>query len=178
MTVDNSENNTENSTSRTGSQAGLRAEPLADMAARLADSQKLLGLDISKRAIGVAVSDGARRLAVPLCVLTRRQGDAQATADKLKALSESHRVGGLIVGLPLTESGDMRVRVRSVRGVMRSLVLLGLACPWSEWDERHSTQAVVRTGFQAEGVRGKRNHDAEAATWILQGALDWLNREQ
>ena len=188
MTLDDSES----SPAHDGGQAGLRAEPLAVVAARLTTGDKLFGLDISKRAIGVAVSDGERRLAVPLCLLTRRQGDAQATTDRLKALIEEQRVGGLVVGLPLTEGGEASVRVRSVRGTMRSLVLLGLACPWAEWDERHSTRAVARTRIEAQSlkpeggtahrdsIRGltpadKRNSDAEAATWILQGALDWLN---
>ena len=159
----------------------LRALPLAHLVERLAPESRLLGLDVSKNVIGLALSDSAYRLATPLTTLVRKNKPAAEVATELLAIIADHNVGGLIVGLPLTEKGESGVRVRSMRGIMRSLVLLGVSCPWAEWDERFSTRAAIGTinptKKHPQQKPSRKNADAEAATWILQGALDSLQQQ-
>ena len=172
-----------------------RALALEELARLLPPEARLLGLDIGKRRIGIAISDSARRLAVPLTAIPREKGAAEAAAAALEALAEEHNVPAYIVGLPLHASGEAGARVRSVRSTMSGFAKAGwLRRPWSEWDERLSTLAVARTDPHTQtGGPGSRpgssprpgssrtpsksdktNLDPQAATWILQGALDRL----
>ena len=63
----------------------------------------MLGLDLGQARIGVAISDPARLLAVPMgTVRTGAPGDVQAIA----ALVRDHAVTLVVVGLPLRLSGE------------------------------------------------------------------------
>ena len=66
---------------------------------------------------------------------------------------------------------------QSARSFARNLAPL-VELPFAFWDERLSTAAVTRTLIEADRSRARRNLlvDKLAATYILQGALDRLNR--
>lgn len=135
---------------------------------------RLMGLDIGRRRVGVAVSDSGLGVAVGLCVLER--GKIADLARDLDALADEHGAGGYVVGLPLELGGGSGAAVRSVRGTMLGLSRAGLRRSWAEWDERLSSVAVARSG--GAGVwplrSERRGMDLGAAVWILQGALDNL----
>ncbi|MGR4000771.1 MAG: Holliday junction resolvase RuvX [Alphaproteobacteria bacterium] len=136
---------------------------------------RLMGLDMGRRRVGVSVSDSGLGVAVSAGVLER--GRISDLARDLELLAARHGVVAYVVGLPLVMSGDAGAAVRAVRGTMRGLAMRGLTRPWVEWDERLSSVAVARSveGVGTRPLRSeKRGLDAEAAVWILQGALDRL----
>jgi putative Holliday junction resolvase len=146
---------------------------LEELAPRLARFNRLMGLDIGTKTIGLALSDVERRLASPLDTIRRRRFSEDA-ASLLKRAAE-FQVAALIVGLPLNMDGSEGPRAQSTRAFVRNLPD-GVSV--SYWDERLSTAAVTRELIAQDASRQKRAAliDRMAAAYILQGALDRLAR--
>ena len=146
----------------------------------LATGQRLLGLDVGAKTVGLAISDSAFSIASPLETLQR--GKFQDDAKKLAAICQERRVGGLVLGLPVNMDGSEGPRCQSVRQFAANLgELAGFALPIAFWDERLSTAAVERFLVeQADMTRRRRAEvvDKMAAAYILQGALDFLARQR
>jgi putative Holliday junction resolvase len=135
--------------------------------------KRLIGLDVGTKTIGLALSDTRRVIATPLETVRRRR--FREDMARLFALIDTHNVGGLVVGLPLTLAGTDGPRTQSVRQFARSLVALR-DLPVALWDERLSTAAVTREMIAADLTRKRRGEivDRVAAAYILQGCLDYL----
>src|SRR5262245_5716832 len=148
--------------------------PLQQLRAALTPGQRLLGLDLGEKTIGVAVSDS--RMAVATAVGTIRRTKLGADLAALQQMMAERGVGGLVIGLPLNMDGSEGPRCQSVRQFARNL-LARVDLPIAFWDERLSTVAVTRPMLEADLTRGKRAKavDTLAATYILQGALDALD---
>nr|WP_154337413.1 Holliday junction resolvase RuvX [Paracoccus sp. S-4012] len=133
----------------------------------------LIGLDLGTKTIGVAVSDGLRRVASPLKTLKRVKFTADAAA--VLALIEERGLAGIVLGLPLNMDGSEGPRAQSTRAFARNLERL-TALPIAFWDERLSTVAAERAMLEADLSRARRAVaiDAVAAGYILQGMLDRL----
>jgi putative holliday junction resolvase len=136
---------------------------------------RLMGLDVGTKTIGLALSDTRRVIATPLETIRRRRFREDMT--RLTALIDSHSVGGLVIGLPLTLAGGDGPRTQSVRQFARNLVEFR-NLPVAFWDERLSTAAVTREMIAADLTRKRRGEivDRVAAAYILQGCLDYLAR--
>ena len=135
--------------------------------------QRLIGVDLGTKTIGLALSDVSLSIASPLETIKRTKFAADAA--RLIALAAEHDAGGLVFGLPLNMDGSEGPRVQSTRAFIRNLEkLTGL--PIAFWDERMSTMAVTRTLLDADASRARRAElvDKMAAAYILQGALDRL----
>jgi putative holliday junction resolvase len=146
---------------------------LEQLAPRLARFDRVIGLDIGTKTIGLALSDVERRLASPLDTIRRTRFSADA-ANLLKRAAD-FQVAALVVGLPLNMDGSEGPRVQSTRAFIRNLPDDLLV---SYWDERLSTAAVTRQLIAQDASRARRAEvvDRMAAAYILQGALDRLAR--
>ena len=134
---------------------------------------RLMGLDVGAKTIGLSLSDTRLIIATPLDTIRRRRfSDDMA---RLFALIDTHGVGGLVLGLPLTLAGGDGPRTQSVRQFARNLLALR-DLPVAFWDERLSTAAVEREMIAADMTRKRRSEivDRVAAAYILQGCLDFL----
>ena len=144
-----------------------------ELAAVLAPGQRLLGLDVGTKTIGVALSDVGRAIATPTTTIRRRK--FRDDAARLRALIAEHAVGGLIIGLPFNMDGGEGPRCQSVRQFAANLLAeIDIAAAF--WDERLSTVAAERVLLEADVSRKRRREviDKMAAAIILQGALDQL----
>lgn len=142
-------------------------------AAALPARGPLAGIDLGTATIGVAVSDGFRRVASPLETIRRKKFGVDAAA--LLAICDHRGIVGLILGLPLNMDGSEGPRCQSTRAFARNLE--GLSdLPIGFWDERLSTVAAERALLEADTSRRRRSDviDHVAASYILQGALDRL----
>ena len=145
-------------------------ETLAEL---LQPGNRLLGLDVGSKTIGLALSDATRAVATPLSTI-RRTKFARDVAE-LAEIIETHDIFGLVIGLPLNMDGSEGPRAQSVRAFARNLGNQ-LNLPLVFWDERLSTAAAERTLLDADASRKRRGEviDKVAAAFILQGALDRL----
>lgn len=148
---------------------------LDELAARLERNQRLMGLDLGTKTIGLALSDVERRLASPLQTIKRTRFAADATA--LVDVAARFSVAGFVIGLPLNMDGSEGPRAQSTRAFVRNLVR-HTDIPVAFWDERLSTAAVTRELIAQDVSRAKRAAivDQMAAAYILQGALDRISR--
>ncbi len=149
--------------------------PLVDIAALLPPRGSLLGLDLGTKTIGVATCDPDRRLAT--IVETIQRTKFTADANRLLALAAERKAVAFVLGLPLNMDGSEGPRVQASRAFARNFARLS-GRPIAFWDERLSTVAVERALISADMSRAKRANviDQHAAAFILQGALDFLNR--
>jgi putative Holliday junction resolvase len=146
---------------------------LPDLKDVLRPGQRLLGLDLGEKTIGIAMSDTLLTVATPMETWAR--GKFTSDAEKLDALIARHGVGGLVVGLPLNMDGSSGPSAQSARGFARNFSARSVV-PVALCDERLSTAAVTRTLLDADASRRRRAEvvDKMAAAYILQGALDRL----
>ncbi len=132
---------------------------------------RVLGLDLGQARIGVAVSDSDRRVATPVAVV-RRRGDRVSEHREIAGLAADHDAVGLVVGLPLSLSGEVGP---AARRVLEEIPELGAACglPVDQVDERFSTVSASRA-LRAGGRNARRQRDvidSAAAAELLQ---TWL----
>ena len=148
---------------------------LTELPGALAPRQRLLGLDVGEKTIGLAISDSDFKVAAPVDTIRRTKFAADAA--RLAQVIAERAVGGLIIGLPINMDGSEGPGCQSVRQFAANL-LQRIALPTAFWDERLSTAAVTRAMLEADLSRAKRARavDKMAAAYILQGALDALGR--
>ena len=146
---------------------------IRELGGQLLPGQRLLGLDLGEKTIGLALSDTTLTVATPFKTLKR--GKLKCDAAILVGLIAEHHIGGLIVGLPLNMDGSEGPSAQSARAFARNFEALS-NCPAALVDERLSTAAVTRTLLDADASRRRRASvvDKMAAAYILQGALDQL----
>jgi len=131
---------------------------------------RVLGLDLGQSRIGVAISDPARRLAVPFgTIRTGAPEDLKAIA----AIVREQEVSAIVVGYPLSMSGQAGGAADHAEQFAEALRgFLGL--PVHLQDERLSTVQAERD-LAARGLRGRERRevvDQTAAMVILQAYLD------
>ena len=133
--------------------------------------QRLLGLDLGTKTIGIAVSDGMLSVASSLETIKRTKFGKDV--ERLKVLVQENGVFGFVLGLPLNMDGSEGPRAQATRAFARNLAPL-MDIPVVFWDERLSTVAAERVMIEADMSRKKRAEkiDAAAASFILQGVLD------
>ncbi|MCA0424393.1 MAG: Holliday junction resolvase RuvX [Proteobacteria bacterium] len=146
---------------------------LEEAATRLQRGQRLLGLDLGTKTIGLALSDIEFRIATAMKTLKRTKFREDAAA--LVKIAGEHQIAALVLGLPLNMDGSEGPRAQATRAFVRNLAPI-LPLPVIYWDERLSTVAAERALIAADMSRVKRGAviDATAAAFILQGALDRL----
>jgi putative Holliday junction resolvase len=147
----------------------------SDLKTLIKKGERLLGLDVGTKTVGMALSDTTLLVATPLDTI--RRGRFRDDVKRLLAEIERHQVGGIVVGLPLTLDGGEGPRAQGVRQFAENL-LAHADLPLAFWDERLSTAAVERQMIAADLSRKRRSEiiDRVAAAYILQGLLDRLAR--
>ena len=145
-----------------------------ELIAVLTPGQRLMGLDLGSKTIGLALGDSGHKIATPFDTIRRKKFGLDAAA--LGEIINVENIGGLVMGLPLNMDGSAGPRVQATRAFLRNLANLPdfPALPVLLWDERLSTAAVERTLLEADTSRAKRADviDKMAAAYILQGAID------
>jgi putative pre-16S rRNA nuclease len=132
---------------------------------------RIMALDVGGRRIGVALSDPTRVLASPLTTL-RAEPRARAIAE-IAALVVQHDVTALVVGLPLTLSGEIGPQAQLIQTFAEEL-RAALDVPIHMFDERLTSVAAERL-MQDLGIKPERRRariDEVAASIILQDFLE------
>lgn len=129
-----------------------------------------LGVDVGSRRVGVARSDAAGILAVPVATLQRGRGDLAALA----ALAVEHEALEVIVGLPLGLDGREGAAADAARDYAQQLAAALAPIVVRTVDERLTTVSAQRGLHEAgRSVKSSRSViDQAAAVVIVQHALD------
>jgi putative Holliday junction resolvase len=134
---------------------------------------RLLAVDWGERRIGLALSDETQVLAQPLTTLTRRAGKRFPMALLLEQVKK-HNVVGIVVGLPLDESGAEGDAAHAARALADDIKRRVTDLEVTMWDERMTTARVLSAIREMGGkTRGRKEDvDAMAAALLLQHYLD------
>lgn len=142
-----------------------------DDISQLPKNQRLLGLDLGEKAIGVALSDKFQTIASPVEIIRSKKFSVDAA--HIFKIIDQHEVGAVIIGLPINMDNSEGARCQSVRQFGRNMLKMR-DMPIYFQDERMSSQAVARTMNAAAmtHTRQKELVDKLAASYILQSALE------
>jgi putative Holliday junction resolvase len=133
--------------------------------------RRILGIDLGRARIGVAVSDELGMLAHPVETIPAR-GDATRRVAEIVQEKNAERV---VIGLPRLMNGSIGVGAAEALAFAEKLRAC-VTCEVVTWDERMTTMAANRalrdSGQKSRNSRGLV--DQVAAQMILQGYLDAL----
>lgn len=132
---------------------------------------RILGIDFGSRRIGVALSDPTGSMAQPLTVIENIKNESDI--NKISELVLEYNVEEVVVGLPLSLSGEVKPQAQAVLEYVEKLKK-ALDVPVKTWDERLTTSFAERTLVESRVRRGRRKEviDKVAAAVMLQGYLD------
>ena len=96
--------------------------------------------------------------------------------NELKDIVAENNIKGIIVGNPLNMDGSSGRSAQSVKDTSQK-IQENINIPICLWDERLSTVGAFNLSSQLDVNVSKREKkiDENAATFILQGAIDFLN---
>ena len=134
--------------------------------------QRILGLDVGDRTVGVAASD--LLLMTAQGVETIRRETLEKDLARLGELMREYDAVRLVVGLPRNMNGTEGDRCEIVRAFAEEIKKAQPEAEIVFWDERLSTVAATKSLIEADVSRKKRKKviDKMAAVFILQGYLD------
>lgn len=146
----------------------------------------IIGLDIGDKTIGVSVSD--RRIKIASSVLLISRTKINNDCAKLYENIVMYNPKIIIFGWPLQMNGVPSKQCEKNFEFIKafhSYITTTSTLPqknweFAKWDERFSTKVVDNIMIEADLSRKRRKEiiDKTAAVYILQGALDFLNRNQ
>ena len=147
---------------------------IEDIKNHLDNKSRLIGVDIGSKRVGLSISDENRKIATPL--KTINYININTLIDELENIVNEKNIGAIIFGNPKNMDGTEGASSQSVKDKIK-LVSKKITIPIILWDERLSTVGAFNLSRQLDVNVSKRvkNIDKNAATFILQGVLDFLN---
>ncbi|MBR6237862.1 MAG: Holliday junction resolvase RuvX [Lachnospiraceae bacterium] len=144
------------------------------------EKRRILGLDFGSKTCGVAISDPLLLTAQSLETIKRESANKlRRTMARIEEIVTEYNVGEIVIGLPKHMNDDEGERVALTREFGEKLCRrTGLNVVF--WDERLTTVSAERV-LQESGVRRENRKeyiDSIAATFILQGYLDYLANKE
>jgi len=136
---------------------------------------RILGLDVGKKTIGVAISDPLGFTAQGLTTIrrTKKEQDIQ----EIKKFCDEYDVKVIVIGLPKNMNGTIGPS-GEITMAFGKLIEEELKIEIKFWDERLTTVAAHKAMIEADLSRSKRKKivDKVASTYILQGYLDLISK--
>jgi putative holliday junction resolvase len=127
---------------------------------------KVIALDFGSARTGVAVSDETGTIARPIGVVERAA--SEPGLERLTAIVRAESPERIVVGLPLTLSGEEGEQARETQRFIDAL-RRAVDVPVERFDERFTTALASR----ADGAAAE---DARAAAHLLESYLAWSSR--
>ena len=148
---------------------------IEDFKKSIGNKSRLLGIDPGKKRIGLAISDEDKVVSTPLkTILKKKNFDF---IKEIKEIIEENNIKGIIVGNPLNMDGSKGSSSQSSNDFARNLSN-NISIPVTMWDERLSSEGAFKLSANIGINTSKKikKLDQNAASFILQGVLDYLKR--
>jgi RNAse H-fold protein YqgF len=136
---------------------------------------RLLGIDPGKNRIGLAISDEDKLVSTPLKTIVKKNNSY--FIKEIKQIIDENNLKGIIVGNPINMDGSRGPSSQSANDFAKYLSN-NISIPVSMWDERLSTEGAFNLSSNLDTNISKKVEklDQNAASFILQGAIDYLRR--
>ena len=140
----------------------------------IGNNSRLLGIDPGNKNIGIAICDENQKIATPLKTINKSK--FEDLINELEDIIKENNIKGIIIGNPINMDGSLGKSSQSVNDVSKA-ISKEIDLPISLWDERLSTVGAFNLSSQLDVNVSKREKkiDENAAAFILQGAIDFLN---
>ena len=147
---------------------------LEELKKKQSDKTRLLGLDLGSKRIGVSICDEKQLIATPFKTILRT--NAAELIKEIKNLIIENNIKGVVIGNPLNMDGSSGRSSQSIKDTSE-YIEKNIDIPVYLWDERLSTVGAFNLSSQLDVNVSKREKkiDENAAAFILQGAIDFLN---
>ncbi|MDP7541576.1 MAG: Holliday junction resolvase RuvX [Candidatus Pelagibacter bacterium] len=147
---------------------------IKELKLKINKNSRLIGLDLGSKRVGVSICDEKKLIATPLKTINLL--GLSSLILELKAIINKYRIEGIIVGYPLNMDGSTGSSSQSIKDKVIN-ISKEIHIPICLWDERLSTVGVFNISSQLDVNISRRTKkiDENAAAFILQGAIDYIN---
>ena len=136
---------------------------------------RLLGIDPGKNRVGIAISDENKVVSTPLKAILKKNNSN--FLNEIKEIILENNIKGIIIGHPINMDGSTGPSAQSAKD-FAVYISNNVSIPVSMWDERLSSQGAFNLSSNLDINVSKKvdKLDENAASFILQGAIDYIRR--
>ena len=149
---------------------------IEDFKKKLDKKSRLMGIDPGRKRVGIAISDENKIIASPLTTIIKNK--YSDFVKEIIKIVEENQIKGIVIGNPINMDGTASHSSQSAKDLAINLSKdVTKHVTW--WDERLSSQGAFNLASDLAINTSKKvdKLDENSAQFILQGALDYLTRE-
>ena len=148
---------------------------IEDFKKSIEKKSRLLGIDPGKNRIGIAISDEDKLVSTPLKTIFKKNNSN--FINEIQTIIEENNIKGIIVGNPINMDGSKGPSAQSAEDFSK-YISNNVSIPVTMWDERLSSQGAFNLSSNLDINVSKKVEklDENAASFILQGAIDYISR--
>ena len=137
---------------------------------------RLIGIDPGGKRIGIALSDENKIVATPYTTIIKE--NYRDLVDQIKKIVKEYDIGGIVIGNPINMDGTEGPSSQSAKDLAKNLSK-DITENITLWDERLSSQGAfnLSNDLAINSSKKVKKLDENSAQFILQGALDYLTKE-
>ena len=143
---------------------------------KIGKKSRLIGIDPGKKRIGVAISDENKIIATPYTTIIKNK--FSDLLNNLNKIILENDIKGIVIGNPINLDGSPSESSQSAKDLAINLSK-NITIPITMWDERLSSRGAFNISSELDINSSKKisKLDENSAAFILQGALDYIKRE-
>ena len=137
---------------------------------------RLLGVDPGKKRVGIAICDENKIVATAYTTIIKN--NFSDFLNQINKIISDNDIKGIVIGNPINMDGSPSQSSQSAKDLAINLSK-NISIPITMWDERLSSRGAFNLSNDLNVNTSKKisKLDENSAAFILQGALDFLNRE-
>ena len=149
---------------------------IEDFKKKLDKKSRLMGIDPGRKRVGIAISDENKIIASPLTTIIKNK--YSDFVREIIKIVEENQIKGIVIGNPINMDGTASHSSQSAKDLAINLSK-DVTKNVTLWDERLSSQGAFNLASDLTINTSKKvdKLDENSAQFILQGALDYLTRE-
>ena len=150
-------------------------QDIEDFKKSIGKKSRLLGIDPGKKRVGLAISDEDKLVSTPLKTIIKKNNSD--LVKEIKKIIEENNIKGIVVVNPINMDGSKGPSAQSANDFAKYLSN-NISIPVTMWDERLSSEAAFNLSSNLDINTSKKVEklDQNAASFILQGAIDYIKR--
>ena len=149
---------------------------IEDFKKKLDKKSRLMGIDPGRKRVGIAICDENKIVATPYTTIIKNK--YSDFVKEIIKIVEENQIKGIVIGNPINMDGTASHSSQSAKDLAINLSK-DVTKNVTLWDERLSSQGAFNLASDLAINTSKKvdKLDENSAQFILQGALDYLTRE-
>ena len=150
-------------------------QDIEDFKKSIGKKSRLLGIDPGKKRVGLAISDEDKLVSTPLKTVVKKNNSN--FINEIKEIIKENNIKGIVIGNPINMDGSKGPSAQSAKDFAKYLSN-NISIPVTMWDERLSSEGAFNLSRNLNVNVSKKVEklDQNAASFILQGAIDYIKR--